>query len=57
MDLFRKKSKVGPKNLIRFYIALNLGEKWFFFAIQNLVDIQIADFGDIALCSKERRVV
>ena len=41
MDLFRKKSKVGPKNLIRwFYIALNLGEKWGFFAIQNLVDIQ-----------------
>ena len=26
MDLFRKKYKVGPKNLIRFYIALNLGE-------------------------------
>ena len=23
---FQKKSKVGPKNLIRFYIALNLGE-------------------------------
>ena len=30
----------------------------FFFAIQNLVDIfKVADFGDIALCSKERRVV
>ena len=29
----------------------------FFLAIQNLVDIQkVADFGDIALCSKERRV-
>ena len=30
-----------------------------FFAIQraNLVDIQVTDFGDIALCSKERRVV
>ena len=26
----------------------------FFFAIQNLVDIQSADFGDIALCSKEQ---
>ena len=44
MDLFRKKSKVGPKNLIRFYIALNLGEKCFFFAIQNLVDIQSSRF-------------
>ena len=38
---FQKKNpKWGPKNLIRFYIALNLGEKWFFFVIQNLVDIQ-----------------
>ena len=37
---FQKKNpKWGPKNLIRFYIALNLGE-FFFFAIQNLVDIQ-----------------
>ena len=29
------------------------------FAIQkaNLVDIQLADFGDIALCLKERKVV
>ena len=44
MDLFRKKSKLGPKNLIRFYIALNLGEKWVFFAIQNLVDIQSSRF-------------
>ena len=41
---FQKKSKVGPKNLIRFYIALNLGEKCFFFAIQNLVDIQSSRF-------------
>ena len=39
-----KKSKVGPKNLIRFHIALNLGEKCFFFAIQNLVDIQSSRF-------------
>ena len=36
MDLFRKKSKVGPKNLIRFYIALNLGEKCFFFCNPKL---------------------
>ena len=42
MDLFRK--KVGPKNLIRFHIALNLGEKLFFLAIQNLVDIQSSRF-------------
>ena len=45
-----KNPKMGAKILIRFYI---LGEKCFFFAIQNL----IADFGDIALCSNERRVV
>ena len=35
----RKKSKVGAKNLIRFYIALNLGEKCFF-EIEKFVDIQ-----------------
>ena len=40
MDLLRKKSYVGAKNLIMFYIALNLWEKCCFFAIQNLVDIQ-----------------
>ena len=59
---FEKKILSGAKNLIRFYIALNLSccEKivfLVFFVIQNLVDIKVADFGDIALCSKERRVV
>ena len=45
----RKKVQSGANHLIRFYSALNCGE--FFFAIQK------ADFGDIALCSKERRVI
>ena len=36
------KSKVGAKSLIRFYIALNLGE--FFFPIQNLIDTQSSRF-------------
>ena len=40
---FQKKIQSGPKNLIRFYIALNLEDN-FFFAIQNLVDIQSSRF-------------
>ena len=48
----------GAQNLIRFYIALNLGEKCgFFLQSKTLLIFKVADFGDIALCSKERRVV
>ena len=38
--------KSGTKNLIRFYIALNWGEVF-----------KVAEFGDIALCSKECRAI
>ena len=41
---FKKKSEVGATNLIKvLYISFNLGEKCFFFAIQNL-DIQSNKF-------------
>ena len=58
MDLLIKKVQSGATNLIGFYIALNWGEKMVF-AIQkeNLVDIQSSRFRDMALCSKERRVI
>ena len=53
---FEKKVQSGT--LIRFYISLNWGEKWFLPSKKlKLCIFKVADFGDIALCSTERRVV
>ena len=50
----KKKVQSGATNLIRFYIALNWGEKWFLPSKKQTWQIfKVANFGD----SKERRVV
>ena len=57
--LWEKNPKWGYKFKQVLYFS-ELGRKMFvFFAIQkaNFVDIKVADFGDMALCSQERRVV
>ena len=43
ISLLRKKFYGGAQNVIRFHIALNLGEN-VFFAIQDLVDIESSRF-------------
>ena len=44
--------------LVRFYIALNWGEKWLLPSKKQPWRIfKVADFGALALCSKERRVL